>query len=268
MSSSKNNVNLSAKMRQNAIKAYIFEHNHISIENIVKTFNVSRMTAHRDLNTLEKEGLIEKRYGGAVLKIAIAEELPISTKKTTPEKLVIAHYAAKNFISDGDRIFLDSGSTPLHMISKIDKKNVRLITNGLGTLMYAIRTNPHLNVLGPGGTLRKGDNFESFIGPIAKEFIERYESDKVFLSGMGLTVQNGLTEPFHDELEVKKAMIKNSKKRIVLLESNKLGKDATYTACEAKLIDILVTDVHARVDHEVLLNKLRAMGVYVHIAKN
>ena len=54
--------------RQGIIKNILLEHKSVSVADLTERFGVSFETIRRDLKVLEKEGMIEKTYGGAVLK--------------------------------------------------------------------------------------------------------------------------------------------------------------------------------------------------------
>ena len=60
--------------RYNKLIEYLQEHEIIKIDQIVSLFDISIETARRDLNHLEKEGIIKKIYGGATLMAPEAKE--------------------------------------------------------------------------------------------------------------------------------------------------------------------------------------------------
>jgi DNA-binding Lrp family transcriptional regulator len=53
--------------RQEQILAWLRKHHTLTIEAISTRLNVSAMTVHRDLNELERGGLVEKMHGGVAL---------------------------------------------------------------------------------------------------------------------------------------------------------------------------------------------------------
>ena len=90
-----------------------------SIENskIIKDLKISEATLRRDLAYLEKENKIKRVRGGAVLKKVARKEIEIKEKNTNKDsKKKIAQMAAQ-FISDGDYIYLDAGTTPMKLLT-------------------------------------------------------------------------------------------------------------------------------------------------------
>ena len=88
--------------RRNAILTALREENHVVVSELAKVFDVSEETVRRDLDKLEKEGLVVKTYGGAVISENNSLELPyvIRKKRNVQAKQKIAELAA-SIVSDG-----------------------------------------------------------------------------------------------------------------------------------------------------------------------
>jgi transcriptional regulator, DeoR family len=56
-----------AAERRARIKKMLLERRFIKVSELTKVFDVSDETIRRDLDELEKEGILKKNYGGAVL---------------------------------------------------------------------------------------------------------------------------------------------------------------------------------------------------------
>lgn len=59
--------------RQSKIANIIREHNHATVNELAKLFNISRETIRRDLSELAQTGKVQKFHGGASLPITIGE---------------------------------------------------------------------------------------------------------------------------------------------------------------------------------------------------
>ena len=68
---------MSALTRQNQILECLQENGHISIQEICEMFNISEMTARRDLNELDRQGLLRRTHGGARLNFGRSYEPPL-----------------------------------------------------------------------------------------------------------------------------------------------------------------------------------------------
>ncbi len=232
-----------ASERQELIRNLIQSKGSISIKELGKRFKESRMTLWRDLKILENKGLIKRIYGGAIKKqISIPFEPSFEEKELTSlsEKQLIAQYAAQNLVEDGDSICLGAGSTILQMIPYLNQINLTILTNGLNAMMMASKPSSNLRVIGCGGEIRKPAL--AFVGPEAEEFFLHKNVDAVFLSGTGITINEGITDPHLLDVQIKRAMIKSAKKVIFLMDSSKVGKVSLDKTISLNEINLLIID--------------------------
>lgn len=235
-----------AEKRRAKIIEIVNQQGSASIEELLELFDVSRMTIWRDLKELEIKGQIIRAHGGALKVGALndkEEEFDLRRKVHSTQKRLIAKFAAKNYVNNSDIIFLDGGSTVLEIIPHLKQDNLTILSNGLYTLLLASKFLPHLNVIGCGGVLRK-TSF-TFIGHEAEEFFRHYNVNTAFISGTGLTLEDGIMDPHPLEMEVKKIMCKNAKVVVALIDSSKFNKQSLSTCVGIDEIDYLVTDEKA-----------------------
>ncbi len=100
---------------------------------LAKTLDVAESTVRRDLNQLEKMGLLKKVHGGAVklenqvifeMSYSEREELNLKLKEQAAKK-------AASYINDNDTIFIGPGTTTEMVMKYIKTKNNTIITNSL-----------------------------------------------------------------------------------------------------------------------------------------
>ncbi|MFW9951715.1 MAG: DeoR/GlpR family DNA-binding transcription regulator [Candidatus Thorarchaeota archaeon] len=235
-----------AEKRRAKIIELLNEQGSVSIEELLEIFDVSRMTIWRDLKELETKGQIIRAHGGA-LKVDFGddkeEEFDRRRKENLNEKRLIAKFAAKNYVKNSEIIFLDGGSTVLEMIPHLKQQNLTLLSNGLNTLFLASKFLPHLNVIGCGGILRNSSF--TFVGHEAEEFFRHYKVDTAFISGTGVTLEDGIMDPHPLEMEVKKIICKNAKTVVALIDSSKFEKRSLSTCVKIEEVNTLITDKKA-----------------------
>ena len=109
--------------RRNRILAKLKAEKHVVVSELAKLFSVSEETIRRDLDRMEKDGLVVKSYGGAVLSERGTAELQFIVRKRSnvEEKLIIAEIAA-SLVNDGDAIILDASSTAVFIAQKLKSK--------------------------------------------------------------------------------------------------------------------------------------------------
>ena len=152
--------------RRNRILAKLKAEKHVVVSELAKLFSVSEGTIRRDLDRMEKDGLVVKSYGGAVLSESGTSELPFIVRKRSnvEEKLIIAEIAA-SLVNDGDAIILDASSTAVFIAQKLkSKKNITLITNSVEVLME-LSDVTGWRILSTGGTLKEESC--ALVGPLA-----------------------------------------------------------------------------------------------------
>jgi DeoR/GlpR family transcriptional regulator of sugar metabolism len=127
---------MSALNRLSQIVEMVMEKGSISIPEICARFDVSEMTARRDLNELDRQGLLRRVHGGAIASLARSYEPPFPTRasKNLEAKLAIGLKAAE-LVFDGDSIALDVGTTTLEIVSGLkEKRNLTIVTSSPGVL--------------------------------------------------------------------------------------------------------------------------------------
>ncbi|MCY6369447.1 DeoR/GlpR family DNA-binding transcription regulator [Clostridium ganghwense] len=224
------------------IENYIIQHENVSLNTLCSVFDVSKNTIRRDISELEKKGSIKKVYGGVTIKNkAKKDTVPFAEReiKNKSEKQIIAEIAS-NLVNDGDIIFIDSGTTTMHMVPFLaDKKNLTIITNNLNVLISSLMY-PNLNVLSPGGTLFRQTN--SLIGIEAVNFLRNYNICKAFMATTGISISKGVTNSSSIEYQIKKTVVEKSDEVIILADSSKFDITSLMTYCQLEEIDALITD--------------------------
>ncbi len=236
----------------------------VSVEQIGQRFGVSSMTVWRDLRIMEQTGRVHRVRGGAVHVDKAPAEPEFKAKQfvNSVEKQRIARYAAERFVEDGMILVLEGGTTVAGMVPFLGHERLTLLTNGLNVLVEASHHVPRLTVISCGGMLREISL--TLVGPEASNFFADHRADVCFLGGTGLTSEDGLTDPNPLEIEIKRAMSRCARKRILLLDSRKLGVRSLASVLPLQDVDVLITDAGVPEDS---LNWLRDLGVDVHIVR-
>ena len=184
----------------------------------------SESTIRRDLKNLEDDGKIEVLQGGAAkLKKSNSYDMPLSSKKFLyiQEKESIAKTAA-DLVSDGEVIYIDSGTTSLGMLKYLKQKKIRIITSNTAVLQMLEGASFTTHILG-------GDvevSLASIVGPTTENQLRELYFDKAFLGATGFSVTNGITTPDFRESSKKRIVMENSHKVYVLADISKYNKHA------------------------------------------
>ncbi|MFV0379248.1 MAG: DeoR/GlpR family DNA-binding transcription regulator [Anaerorhabdus sp.] len=246
--------------RQNLIEKKIKEKGSILISNLVGFFDCSLETIRRDLIEMEKQGRIIRTFGGAYIPDKFNKSVPISLRSTmlTTEKNYIAKKAI-NHISDCDVIFLDSSSTCASLANEIANSNiaVTIITNSTLVIRIicdsSIRNN-NVKLVSLGGEYKNSTS--SLTGQVTLDTIDNFIATKSFISCPHIDAKIGLTDNDIESAYIRKAMIKNSTKTIVLADHTKLNNNSDVKIVELSNINHLITDKKVDIEFEKKLREL------------
>lgn len=225
--------------RQLQILEYIRNHETISVRKVVEKFYVSEATARRDLAALESTGLVRRVFGGATLITGSEQQVPLFVRQqeNQREKAYLCEKAAAH-IKDGDVIFIDASSTTQYILPHLKKfKDLVVVTNGI--IAAHVLGEMNIKVYVTGGLLI--NNSSVLVGSDAEAFIDRLNADICFISCKGLGDDGKLTDTSYEETQIRKHYLKNSKKKIVILTSNKIGKTYMHTLCRKEDVDVIIT---------------------------
>lgn len=220
--------------RRNAIVSYLEKNNTATVQELVEALDASAATIRRDLLALHEEHRINKVFGGATsLKFMDlnSDEPSVAEKavRNTEEKDMISKYAA-SLIRDNDFVYIDAGTTTLHLIDHIINKNAKYITNGVVHAKKLLERGLPTMIIG--GRIKPVT--EAVIGPECIESLSKFHFTKAFIGTNGISVQAGYTTPDVDEALVKTEAIKHSFLTYILADHSKFGVVSSVTFSDIK----------------------------------
>jgi len=214
----------------------------ISLDELCTTFNVSKNTIRRDIAELENNGIIQKVYGGVVLaeqNESSPEPFSFREIRNADAKKQVAQIAA-SLVNEGDVIYIDSGTTTMHMIPFLAKMHrLTIVTSNLHVLNAAANYN-HLNTISTGGSLYVPS--KAFVGPSVLAGLQNYNFSKIFLASTGVSIEHGATNASPLECEIKQNLVKQNIPRFLLVDSSKFDKSSLMTYCQLSDIDGIITE--------------------------
>lgn len=249
------------QQRRHSILTQLNEYGEVSVDKLAIQFSTSEVTIRKDLSSLEKSGLLLRRYGGA---IPLPKEITQSNidDKVSNQKLNIAKQAA-SYINDHNRIIIDSGRTTAAIIGQLNnKKGLVVMTNSLSIANQLNELENEPTLLMTGGTWDSSS--EAFQGKIAELVLRAYDFDQLFIGADGIDIERGTTT-FNELTGLSQVMSDVAREVIVVVESDKIGRKIPNLELAWHQIDTLITD--DQLSNE-LKNKITAQGINVICATN
>lgn len=228
------------KERQNEILNYLKIYETVSVKKLTELFFASEATIRRDLNELERSGLIRRVFGGATIAVSESKPLPLYVRENEnfAEKIEICRQASE-LIRDGMVIFLDASSTCQYMVRFLGGfKDLTVVTNGL-KIANMLHEN-QIRTYCTGGSLIK--NSFAFVGRKAEEFLKDIRTDICFLSCLGMSNDGTFTDVSEEELDLRKEAMLVTKTLVMLMTDSKFGKTYMHRLCNSADVDYIFTN--------------------------
>ncbi|PSJ41253.1 DeoR/GlpR family DNA-binding transcription regulator [Zobellella taiwanensis] len=226
------------QQRRHIIVSLLNERGELTVDELARRFETSEVTIRKDLAALEKNGLLLRRYGGAV---PVPSEMvaehggePVSKRKQA-----IARAAAAR-IRDHNRIIIDSGSTTAALLGELGSKHgLVVMTNSLNIANALRELEPEPTLLMTGGTWDASS--ESFQGQVAEQVLRSYDFDQLFIGADGIDIQRGTTT-FNELTGLSRVMAEVAREVVVMVESDKIGRKIPNLELPWTAIHTLITD--------------------------
>ncbi|MDH6363941.1 DeoR/GlpR family transcriptional regulator of sugar metabolism [Enterococcus sp. PF1-24] len=248
------NSNENIQKRREDLRSLLKEAGTLTVRQLSQNLAVSELTIRRDLDILEKMGLIQRQHGSA----SYIPETTLEDFNAEIENIKerIAKQAA-NLVHEGDTVFVNTGTTALAALKFIQDKRVTIVTNNIK--VATVEHHPDSVIIFSGGEIRFPK--ETLVGDIAIDSFSRMRSDVTILGCSGLTVQDGFTTSVLHEAKVNAAILKHSPGiKIVVADYRKIGVSSNYTSGSLEDIDVLITDSFANPD---VLKEVEAHDVQI-----
>ncbi|MFN8454259.1 MAG: DeoR/GlpR family DNA-binding transcription regulator [Anaerolineae bacterium] len=202
---------------------------------------VSEATIRRDLELLERQGILERTHGGAALSQRLGQEPDYAhSAQTHPDEKRAIGAVAATLIEDGDTIFINSGSTTTQVIRHIrGRAGVTVITNNVSAALEAQNADFELILIG--GSFRS--RASSVVGRFGTESLRQVCASKAIIGVDGLSLKYGCTTPISAEAEIARLMIERTRGPVIVVaDHSKWGVVSNYEIVAVDRIHTLVSD--------------------------
>lgn len=233
--------------RHQVILEEVHLHNRVLLTDLAGILNVSMDTVRRDVKELDDLSRLRKVHGGAV-----SNGFNIYTDQSgeifqQDSKVRIAKKGI-SLLKDGDVILISGGSTNLELAKLIPAKmNLTIFTPSLPMAIELINNmSPRHEVYLIGGKLSKESQLVT--GGESINSLSDITADICFLGTGYIDCSKGITETDWEIAQMKRAMIKASKRLVALTISKKLNTVNRYKICDINTLHALVTELEPDAD--------------------
>lgn len=214
----------------------------ITIAEITGRYGISDESARRDLRLLEQKEICKRTHGGAIAVQQVNVRPPVD--RDFDHMPIFDNYreisrAAAAKIRENDTVYLTGGSFGYIMVSFLPRDiRYTVIVNSVD-IGKQLRGFDNIEVYLAGGKMRQSG---SLVDSLANEFVSRLHFDLCFITGAGLTADFGLSNGTDETAAFQRTVIKNSRKRCLLIPGSKIGVDSFIKVCDVDMFDSIITD--------------------------
>lgn len=228
----------------------------VSVGDFAQKLDVSEVTIRKDLAQLEEMGCLMRTRGGAQVAedTRFLKTIEVRQHEQIEAKQAIAR-KAREFVREGETVYLDAGSTCLLLARELKDSSIRVVTNSID-VMVLLSDCPEISLICLGGSYRKEAG--SFVGPMAIEALKMLHIETCFLGTTGISARGVFSSQNLIESQLKQKVLEVSKRRVVLADSAKFGREAFSIFARAGDVDVLISD--RQFSHE---KDLKAFGLEV-----
>jgi len=210
----------------------------VKISLLAELLDVSQVTLRKDLDNLEKRGIICRTHGHVSLDGADDTGKRMAFCYSIKRRIASA---AARIVEEGETVMIESGSCCALFAEElaISMKNVTIITNSAFVANYVCKL-PNIKIILLGGYFQPES--QVLVGPMTAKCAEIFYSDKFFLGTDGFVPGCGFTGRDHLRVETAADLAKRAKKVFVLTEAAKFHRRGAYNLIQFDQLSGVFTD--------------------------
>ena len=217
----------------------------LDVKTVAGSLGISEATARRFFGQLEEEGKVIRVHGGVQLaqQLGYDYSFRVQAAHHLDQKTLIGTRAAE-LVKDGDRIFLDSGTTVLKLAEALslkvqtgELKDIVVLTNSISHVETVARWCKTILI---GGEIR-AERLD-VCGSVAEKTLMLFHLDKAFLGADAISTSGGCTTTDERTSTMNEIVVERAGKSYVLVDSSKFDKTSFIRYASLEKIDTILTD--------------------------
>ncbi|MCL2213773.1 MAG: DeoR/GlpR family DNA-binding transcription regulator [Treponema sp.] len=241
------------------IMEFLVNNDKAEVNILAELLDVSRVTLRKDLDKLEKSGIIKRHHGYASLEGADDTSKRIAF--CYPIKRRIAKSAAQ-IVEDGETVMIESGSCCTLLAEELASmhKNITIITNSLFVANF-IRNFRNIKIIMLGGYFQPES--QVLVGSIVTKYARNFFIDKLFIGADGFIQDQGFTGRDYLRVETVMGLVRCVNKVYILTEAAKFKRRGAYNLIQFNKLTGVITndDIPIEAESSMLKNNVKVLKV-------
>lgn len=212
----------------------------LRIDDLAEALSVSSMTVHRDLDVLDKKGLVRKSRGvaTAVSSSLFEASTEYRIRQSQKAKNALA-LAALALVEPGQSVMLDDSTTGLLLARLLPQKMPLTVITNFQRVADLLVGHSGIEIVLTGGKYYPW--CEAYMGSLALDAIHSLRADIVFMSCPAV-INGTCYHQHHDAVLLKQAMLSSAEKKVLYLDNTKFHMRALYAHSQLSDFDIVIVD--------------------------
>lgn len=226
--------------RREQLRKRIVAEGFARLDELARSFDVSLMTIHRDVDALVAEGWLVKSRGGATANPSALVDGRVRERSFAmrAEKAAITGLAA-SLLTHGQTVFLDDSTTVLGLVPHLSAWTPMTVATNFLPVISALEDAEGIEVHLLGGLYHPRQ--EACQGRQTVEAIRQLHADVFFMSTTA--IMNGMClHRSEGTIMVRQAFMEHATRRVLLVDHAKFGRSASHLLCGVEAFDTVITD--------------------------
>jgi DeoR family transcriptional regulator, aga operon transcriptional repressor len=227
------------RVRREALLARIHERGEGRVGALAAEVGASEVTVRRDLAELERQGLVDRTWGGARPHVALryrGDHLERAARGEAAKRAVAT--AAARLVAPNMVVALSGGTTLTLLARMLRGRPLNVVTNAVN-VAAELHGSRATKVIVTGGAL-KADAYE-LVGAAADAIIRAYHVDLAFCSCSGVD-EAGYGRRDHAEAAIVRAFRRAAARTVMLIDREKLGRGYRARVAALGEVDQVIVD--------------------------
>lgn len=199
----------------------------VRVDDLASRFQVSEMTIRRDLEKMEREGMLIRCHGGAVPKTEITHDLGFDNRATLnlDTKTKIAKYCFEHYVHENAVIYLDAGSTVLEMAKMLTGvPGLTVVTNDV--MIACALVNSNVDVFMLGGNIQR--SLGCIHGHTAERQLDNYRVDMAFVSSLCVDDVFDVFAATESKVYFRRKLLTCARQTYIMMDDSKFHRQSLF----------------------------------------
>jgi DeoR/GlpR family transcriptional regulator of sugar metabolism len=224
--------------RQSRILEALAKQQRVEVTDLAKMMDVSPVTIRKDLDQLEKRGLIRREHGYAYIESGSNDGTQLAHNYERNRRIAKAAAAS---VEDHETVMIGCGAICAILAEELahTKKDVTILTNSVFIANY-INHAPYGRIILLGGYYQR--NSQVLVGPIAQKNAEMFCPSKFFISANGFSENHGFMGVDYLRSQTCQELVKQAREVVMLFDSDKFNDSGVVKVADVNMVDVIYTD--------------------------